>query len=52
MLPKELKNNPDGYSRLKKIIGPYLLRRLKTDKTVISNLPDKVESKQRNYYYG
>ena len=42
---KELKNNPDGYSRLKKIIGPYLLRRLKTDKSVISDLPDKVEMK-------
>ncbi len=42
---KGLKNNPGGYAKLKKIISPYVLRRLKTDKTVISDLPDKVEMK-------
>ncbi|MCF7974707.1 MAG: DEAD/DEAH box helicase [Phycisphaerae bacterium] len=42
---KALKDNPTGYARLKKIIGPYILRRLKTDKTVIADLPDKVEIK-------
>ncbi len=42
---KTLKNNSDGYSRLRKIISPYILRRLKTDKSVISDLPDKVEMK-------
>jgi len=31
----------------KRITAPFLLRRLKTDKSIISDLPDKVES---NYY--
>jgi SNF2 family DNA or RNA helicase len=42
---KTLRDNPAGYSRLKKVISPYILRRLKTDKSVISDLPDKVEMK-------
>lgn len=42
---KQLKRDPSGYARLKKIVSPYILRRLKTDKTVISDLPDKVEMK-------
>ena len=42
---KRLKHDPSGYSRLRKLISPYILRRLKTDKTVISDLPDKVEMK-------
>ena len=42
---KKLKNSPDGYARLRKVISPYILRRLKTDKSVISDLPEKVEMK-------
>jgi len=42
---KDLANDPEGYGRLRKVISPYILRRLKTDKTVISDLPDKVEMK-------
>ena len=42
---KKLKTHPEGYSRLRKLISPYILRRLKTDKSVISDLPDKVEMK-------
>ena len=42
---KRLKNDPKGYRRLRKIIQPYILRRLKTDKSIISDLPDKVEMK-------
>ncbi|OGF44431.1 MAG: helicase SNF2 [Candidatus Firestonebacteria bacterium RIFOXYC2_FULL_39_67] len=42
---KKLKDNPDGYTKLKNITSPYILRRLKTDKSVISDLPDKVEMK-------
>jgi SNF2 family DNA or RNA helicase len=30
---------------LKKIISPFILRRLKTDKSIISDLPDKIEMK-------
>jgi non-specific serine/threonine protein kinase len=40
---KKLNHNPSGYSRLRKLIRPYILRRLKTDKTVISDLPEKIE---------
>ncbi len=42
---KILKQDPDGYARLRKVISPYILRRLKTDKLVISDLPEKVEMK-------
>ena len=35
----------DLYSRLRQIISPFILRRLKTDKSVISDLPDKIEIK-------
>ncbi|OIO73336.1 MAG: ATP-dependent helicase [Elusimicrobia bacterium CG1_02_37_114] len=42
---RELKDNPNGYAKLKKITSPYILRRLKTDRSVISDLPDKVEMK-------
>ncbi|MEE8551907.1 MAG: DEAD/DEAH box helicase [Desulfobacterales bacterium] len=42
---KNLNHDSSGYSRLRKIIGPYILRRLKTDRTVISDLPEKVEMK-------
>jgi non-specific serine/threonine protein kinase len=34
----------DRYGPLRKLIQPYLLRRLKTDKQVIADLPDKIET--------
>ncbi len=40
---RRLRGDPDGYARLRKIVAPYILRRLKTDKAVISDLPDKIE---------
>jgi len=42
---KSLKDSPDGYKRLRTVVSPYILRRLKTDKSVISDLPEKVEMK-------
>ena len=39
----ERKHNP--YAPLRQLVRPYILRRLKTDKTVISDLPDKTEVK-------
>lgn len=42
---KELHQAPEGYAKLRQIISPYILRRLKTDKSVISDLPEKVEMK-------
>jgi non-specific serine/threonine protein kinase len=42
---RKLNRDASGYTRLKRVVGPYILRRLKTDKTVISDLPDKIEMK-------
>ncbi|MFH1488714.1 MAG: DEAD/DEAH box helicase [Pseudomonadota bacterium] len=42
---KDLGKDPSGYARLRNIISPYILRRLKTDKSVISDHPEKVEMK-------
>jgi len=42
---KGLANDPNGYAGLRKVVSPFLLRRLKTDKSIISDLPDKVEVK-------
>ena len=32
--------------KIKKITGPFILRRLKTDKEIISDLPEKIESQE------
>lgn len=42
---KTLQNDPTGYSRLRRTVRAYILRRLKTDKSVIKDLPDKIEMK-------
>lgn len=43
---KRLADGPHGsYGPLRELVRPYILRRLKTDKTVISDLPDKTEIK-------
>ncbi|HEX9244027.1 MAG TPA: DEAD/DEAH box helicase [Anaeromyxobacter sp.] len=36
---------PSPYGALRELVRPYLLRRLKTDRTVIADLPDKTEVK-------
>ncbi len=35
--------NSEDLSALRKVISPFILRRLKTDKNIISDLPDKIE---------
>lgn len=40
---KTLKSKPAGYGRLKQVVSPYILRRMKTDKRIAPDLPDKVE---------
>jgi superfamily II DNA or RNA helicase len=40
--PIELERDAEAAARLKAVTGPFLLRRLKTDKAIISDLPDKV----------
>ncbi|MCP4337913.1 MAG: DEAD/DEAH box helicase, partial [Desulfobulbaceae bacterium] len=42
---KGLAKDPNGYAGLRKAVNPFILRRLKTDKSIISDLPDKVEVK-------
>lgn len=38
-----LESNPEGYQKLKSMVSPFILRRLKTDRRVISDLPEKME---------
>ena len=40
---KGLESRPEGYQKLKSMVSPFILRRLKTDKSIISDLPDKLE---------
>lgn len=40
---KDLTQYPEGYAKLKNMISPFMLRRVKTDKSIISDLPDKLE---------
>lgn len=42
---KKLKDGEADYSKLRAVVNPFILRRLKTDKTVIADLPDKMEMK-------
>jgi non-specific serine/threonine protein kinase len=44
-LAKNLKERPDGYGRLKQMVSPFILRRLKSDKNIIADLPEKIEMK-------
>jgi uncharacterized Zn finger protein len=41
--PIEQLNDTDTAEKLKKVTSPFLMRRLKSDKTIISDLPDKIE---------
>ena len=43
--PIERYGDEQATQRLKKMVGPFILRRLKTDPTVIQDLPDKQETK-------
>ncbi len=42
-LCKSMASSKQGYAPLRRLVQPYILRRLKTDKSVISDLPDKTE---------
>lgn len=44
---KSLHDKVDGghYAPLRRLVGPYILRRLKTDKSIIADLPEKTEMK-------
>ena len=40
---KSFHNNPNNRPQLKRLVEPFMLRRLKTDKSIITELPDKIE---------
>ena len=43
---KRLADRPHNpYGPLRDLVRPYILRRLKTDKSIIADLPDKTEVK-------
>ncbi|MBD3256544.1 MAG: ATP-dependent helicase [Candidatus Lokiarchaeota archaeon] len=44
-IPIEKYNDSEATTRLKKIIQPFILRRLKTDPRIIKDLPEKIEIK-------
>ncbi len=44
-LPIQARRDPEAADRLRRITGPFLLRRMKTDRSIISDLPAKLEMK-------
>ena len=44
-VPIQAEQDPDAAARLKRITGPFILRRLKLDKSIIADLPEKMEMK-------
>ena len=44
--PIQQNHDPEATAKLQRATGPFILRRLKTDRTIIDDLPDKNETKQ------
>jgi superfamily II DNA or RNA helicase len=44
-VPIQAGQDPGALERLRRLTGPFILRRLKTDRTVIKDLPEKMEMK-------
>ena len=44
--PIQLFNDEKVTKKFRKITAPFMMRRMKTDKTIISDLPDKIEQNQ------
>lgn len=44
-VPIQVTRDPTATDTLKRLTGPFILRRLKTDPTIISDLPEKLEMK-------
>jgi non-specific serine/threonine protein kinase len=45
-LPIERDGDDEAAARLRQITGPFVLRRLKTDRSIIADLPEKLEMKE------
>ncbi len=46
IITKSISEHSMGYAKLKKIVSPFILRRLKTDRNIIADLPEKIEIKE------
>ncbi|HET9601045.1 MAG TPA: DEAD/DEAH box helicase [Acidimicrobiales bacterium] len=46
-VPIERDGDPEATELLRRVTGPFVLRRLKSDRSIISDLPDKVEMTDR-----
>jgi SNF2 family DNA or RNA helicase len=44
-IPIQVQHDAEAADRLRRLTGPFLLRRLKTDRAIIADLPDKLEMK-------
>jgi SNF2 family DNA or RNA helicase len=44
-IPIQAEQDADAAARLRRLTAPFILRRVKTDKSVIADLPDKLEMK-------
>ena len=44
-IPIQANRDPEAAKRLKQLTGPFVLRRLKSDKSIIADLPEKLEMK-------
>lgn len=44
--PIQVSNDEQVIAKFRKITAPFMMRRMKTDKSIISDLPDKVEQNQ------
>ncbi|WP_198409581.1 DEAD/DEAH box helicase [Limnochorda pilosa] len=44
-LPIQTRQDPEAAARLKQLTGPFILRRVKTDRSIIADLPEKLEMK-------
>jgi non-specific serine/threonine protein kinase len=42
---KRCAKSSEGFAPLRRLVKPYILRRMKTDRSIISDLPDKIETK-------
>ncbi len=40
---KQMNTSEQGYAPLRRLVAPYILRRLKVDRSIVADLPDKVE---------
>jgi superfamily II DNA or RNA helicase len=42
---KRCGKSTEGFAPLRRLVKPYILRRMKTDRSIITDLPDKIETK-------